>query len=95
MSKNTGSVIFAADREHRWIKYNATVEHCYPKLYDDPEDLAEDWNSDDWPICECGGAEPVTVFPYDVAPALGEKTISWPATACRRCRCLVTGLQGE
>lgn len=96
MSKNTGLVVFSADSTEMWIKYNATVEQCYPKLYADIEDVGDDWYNDDWPVCECGeAAEPVTIYPYDFCVPRSEKTICWPGTACRRCRCLVTGLQDE
>lgn len=92
MSRCTGVVVFHSDSKKMWIKHNATVEQCYPKLYDTPEDVAQDWNTDDWPICSCGGAEEATVYPYDVVPPQGE-TVQWGITACRKCRCIVTNLQ--
>lgn len=95
MSRNTGLVVFTADRALRWIKYNGTTEHCYPKLYDSPEAVGEDWYGDAQAECRCGGAEPVAVYPYDVFAPAEEKTISWPGTACRKCGCLVTGLTEE
>ena len=92
MSRNIGVIVFHSDARKMWIKYNATVEQCYPKLYDSPEDVAEDWYTTDWPICFCGNAESASVYPYDVAPPSG-KTVHWEITACRNCRCIVTNLR--
>ena len=92
MSKNIGVVVFHSDSKKMWIKYNATIEQCYPKLYDDPDDVVDNWYTNDWPICSCDSAETATVYPYDIVPPKRD-TIRWDIMACRKCKCIKTNLQ--
>ncbi len=96
MSRNVGHVVFQKDNSISYLIYNGSVERCYPELYGSFDEAAEAFREGtfgvEWPLCTCGNAEPVIIVPYDAVPVKPDSTIHWEGMACRRCRCIHSGL---
>lgn len=80
MSHASGAVRFK-DGTVMFYEYNGTVGVCVSHLYDNMQQVVDNWRKGQWMICACpGGMEEVEIYSSYGAG------FSWTGFACRKCR---------
>lgn len=85
MSHANGEVRFN-DGNIKHFEYNGTSDICIPKLYDNYEEMKDNWRKYKKENCSCKHAEE----PVDIYTDYGGG-FSWKGKACRKCMMITKG----